>query len=120
MSRILPHLVLAAFLSSAIHPAAGAQSVPTSCPAPPAVLSSTQPNIFSEQQEQWLGDAMADMLERDMLLVSPTSLWASSSPHPRLRRWTCGTAGCSTRTPMAASSCARSSTIRHHIFRQPL
>jgi predicted Zn-dependent protease len=29
------------------------------------VLSSTQPNIFSEQQEQWLGDAMADMLERD-------------------------------------------------------
>jgi hypothetical protein len=29
------------------------------------VLNSTQPNIFSEQQEQWLGDAMADMLERD-------------------------------------------------------
>jgi hypothetical protein len=29
------------------------------------VLKSTQPNIFSEQQEQWLGDAMADMMERD-------------------------------------------------------
>jgi hypothetical protein len=40
-----------------------AQSPSASCPAPPAILSSTQPNIFSDQQEQWLGDAMADMLE---------------------------------------------------------
>ena len=32
-------------------------------PAPPYPLLTTQPNIFSEQQEQWLGDAMADMIE---------------------------------------------------------
>jgi len=36
--------------------------VPPACPAPPSVLKSTQPNIFSEQQEQWLGDAMAERL----------------------------------------------------------
>lgn len=42
-----------------------AQTIPAACPAPPAILASTQPNIFSEQQEQWLGDAMADLLERD-------------------------------------------------------
>jgi hypothetical protein len=42
-----------------------AQTTPKACPAPPAVLKSTQTNIFSEQQEQWLGDAMADMLESD-------------------------------------------------------
>lgn len=35
------------------------------CGPPPAVLTLTQPNIFSEQQEQWLGDAMADYIERD-------------------------------------------------------
>jgi Peptidase family M48 len=40
-----------------------AQTTSKSCPAPPAILNSTQPNIFSEQQEQWLGDAMADMIE---------------------------------------------------------
>jgi hypothetical protein len=43
-----------------------AAQVPTAakpCPAPPAILNSTQPNIFSEQQEQWLGDAMADQIE---------------------------------------------------------
>ena len=41
-----------------------AQAAPNGCPAPPAVLKLTQPNIFSEQQEQWLGDAMADQIER--------------------------------------------------------
>jgi hypothetical protein len=40
-----------------------AQTPVAACGTPPAVLTSTQPNIFSEQQEQWLGDAMADMLE---------------------------------------------------------
>jgi len=30
------------------------------CGKTPAILQSTQPNIFSEQQEQWLGEAMAD------------------------------------------------------------
>ncbi len=44
---------------------ATAQTPAAACGAPPAVLNSIQPNIFSEQQEQWLGDAIADMLERD-------------------------------------------------------
>ena len=34
------------------------------CGTPPAVLKLMQPNIFTEQQEQWLGDAMSDMIER--------------------------------------------------------
>src|ERR1035441_2572488 len=62
--RKLPHLSIALFLASTILTAA-AQSAPRACPAPPVILSSTQPNIFGEQQEQWLGDAMADMLESD-------------------------------------------------------
>jgi len=35
------------------------------CGSPPAILASTQPNIFSDQQEQWLGDALADQVERN-------------------------------------------------------
>lgn len=42
-----------------------AQAVSAACPGPPAVLASTQPNIFSEQQEQWLGDAIGDMLDSE-------------------------------------------------------
>ena len=57
-------LVLFALLFSAAV-AAAAQSPSKACPAPPAILKSTQPNIFSEQQEQWLGDAMADMIESE-------------------------------------------------------
>jgi hypothetical protein len=42
-----------------------AQLAPQSaCGAPPAILQSTQSNIFSEQQEQWLGEAMADDIEK--------------------------------------------------------
>jgi predicted Zn-dependent protease len=65
MTNPLARLVIASSLASATVLAAAAQTVPSACPAPPAVLNSTQPNIFSEQQEQWLGDAMADMIERD-------------------------------------------------------
>ena len=87
MTRRVFCLVVAAFLSSAAfftsltYDAAVAQAVSAEaqaapveaqavsaarngCPAPPAVLKLTQPNIFSEQQEQWLGDAMADQIER--------------------------------------------------------
>ena len=80
MSRRVSCLAVAVFLSSAAflssttfdaavaqNARAAAQAVPASvggCPAPPAVLKLTQPNIFSEQQEQWLGDAMADQIER--------------------------------------------------------
>jgi WD40 repeat protein len=42
-----------------------AQSSVPACGPPPVVAANSQPNIFSEEQEQWLGDAMADMLERD-------------------------------------------------------
>ena len=62
MSRLFSVLsLILAFNSLAAFP----QTDSKSCPAPPAILASTQSNIFSEQQEQWLGDAMADMLERE-------------------------------------------------------
>lgn len=60
--RQLPYLSIALLLAPIILTAA-AQNTPTACPAPPAILAPTQPNIFSEQQEQWLGDAMADQVE---------------------------------------------------------
>jgi hypothetical protein len=37
----------------------------SACGAPPAVFESTRTNIFSEQQEQWLGEAMADYIEHE-------------------------------------------------------
>ncbi|NYF53158.1 M48 family metalloprotease [Tunturiibacter gelidoferens] len=37
----------------------------STCGPPPAILQSTQPNIFSEQQEEWLGEAMADYIDRE-------------------------------------------------------
>ena len=42
---------------------ATAQVTYSACGPPPAILSPTQPNIFSDQQEQWLGDAIADWVE---------------------------------------------------------
>lgn len=39
------------------------------CGAPPVVPPSARLNYFSEQQEEWLGDAMADMVEGDLKLV---------------------------------------------------
>lgn len=65
LNRLLSRLALPALIFFTILFPAHSQTTPTSCPAPPAILSSTQPNIFSEQQEQWLGDAMADMIESD-------------------------------------------------------
>jgi hypothetical protein len=56
-----PLVSFALLVISATHIVAQTSS---SCPAPPAVFKLTQPNIFSEQQEQWLGDAMADLVER--------------------------------------------------------
>ncbi len=57
-------LSVSVLLSVALPRRAKAQS-PTSCGPPPAILKSTQPNIFSEQQEQWLGEATAELLERN-------------------------------------------------------
>ena len=62
-------LFLAALLSSTILNSSVAQTSPKSCPAPPAILAPSQPNIFSDQQEQWLGDAMADQIERNYKIV---------------------------------------------------
>ena len=51
----------------ALPPIALAQNAaPPVCGDPPALLRSTQPNIFSEEQEQWLGDAEADVIEREL------------------------------------------------------
>jgi predicted Zn-dependent protease len=41
-----------------------AQVAANPCGAPPAILQSAVTHIFSMQQEQWLGDAMADQVER--------------------------------------------------------
>jgi WD40 repeat protein len=58
-----PFTAFLLLLLSAIPTQAFSQASSVACGAPPAVLTSTRPNIFSEQQEQWLGDAMADQLE---------------------------------------------------------
>ncbi|HWB33185.1 MAG TPA: M48 family metallopeptidase [Acidobacteriaceae bacterium] len=63
MSRIFYRFCIP-FLLLLLHLFAQAEP-PAACGAPPTVLLSSQPNIFNEQQEQWLGDAMADMVERD-------------------------------------------------------
>src|SRR5580698_1468432 len=63
MTHSVSRLVAVLFVCSVIHASASAQTA--SCGPPPAVLASTQPNIFTGQQEQWLGDAMADMMESE-------------------------------------------------------
>jgi hypothetical protein len=65
MLPVRPRFALSVLLGYILIPAATAQTTPKACPAPPAILTPTQPNIFSEQQEQWLGDAMADMIESE-------------------------------------------------------
>ena len=40
-----------------------------SCGAPPLVAPDSRPNYFSEQQEEWLGDAMAEEVEADFRAV---------------------------------------------------
>jgi len=40
-----------------------AQNNVPACGVPPIVAANTHPNVFSEEQEQWLGDAMADLVE---------------------------------------------------------
>ena len=43
------------------------------CGAPPVVAANAQPNIFSEQQEEWLGEAMAASVEADFVPVRDTA-----------------------------------------------
>lgn len=40
-----------------------------SCPAAPTSLAPTQPDIFSAEQEQWLGEAEAEVVEQDYRMV---------------------------------------------------
>jgi len=42
-----------------------AQSLPPACGLPPISAASAQANIFNDQQEEWLGEAMADLIERE-------------------------------------------------------
>jgi predicted Zn-dependent protease len=39
------------------------------CPAAPAILTPAGTNIFNEQQEQYLGDAIAEYLEPDLRII---------------------------------------------------
>jgi predicted Zn-dependent protease len=61
---------------------AGAQSGDTralaiqQCGPPPVVTRDSQPNIFSEQQEMWLGQVEADLTERDIQPVRDAALGA--------------------------------------------
>jgi hypothetical protein len=43
----------------------GAQGVPAACGVPPISAATAQANIFNDQQEEWLGEAMADVIERE-------------------------------------------------------
>ena len=45
----------------------------TPCPAAPAVLKTAGANIFDDQQEQYLGDAIAEWMEPDLKLVKSSS-----------------------------------------------
>ena len=67
--RLIP--VFAAVLCLPVYATLSAQ---TPCGAPPAVLQSSAPNIFSEQQEQWLGDATAEEIESYLLPIKDPQL----------------------------------------------
>ena len=64
-SRLLLIPQLPLILLSMVPHAFAQLALQSACGAPPAILQSTQPNIFSEQQEQWLGEAMADYIDRE-------------------------------------------------------
>jgi len=65
VASFLAFFTFTAFNAAVAQTTSASSAAPTGCPAPPALLKPTQPNIFSEQQEQWLGDAIADMIERN-------------------------------------------------------
>jgi hypothetical protein len=50
-----------------------AQGAANGCGTATVLTANSQPNIFSEQQEEWLGDAMADSIEGDFKLARDSS-----------------------------------------------
>src|SRR4051812_6415614 len=69
MKRLLPVAWLLAF--SAVVTGSAAQQV---CPQPPALEKVAGKNIFTEQQEVDLGDAMGDNLAREFVLIDDPAL----------------------------------------------
>jgi WD40 repeat protein len=64
--------VWAAVLSAALCAGTGvARAQSSACPAEPASLKPTAPDIFNDQQEQWLGEALAELTERGMVFAPP-------------------------------------------------
>jgi WD40 repeat protein len=51
-----------------------AQTATGVCGVPPVAAADAQPNIFTEQQEEWLGDAMAESLEAEVRPVRDVAL----------------------------------------------
>ena len=62
--------LLASVLGVCFSISAIAQNASSACGTPPIDTEHAQPNIFNEQQEEWLGDAMADMVEHAYRPVS--------------------------------------------------
>ncbi|HZQ43340.1 MAG TPA: M48 family metalloprotease [Acidobacteriaceae bacterium] len=62
-----PALVLCVPLCTFAQQKPASQSA--ACGAPPIVAPDSRPNYFSEQQEEWLGEAMADQAESEFRLV---------------------------------------------------
>ena len=68
-SIVLPALVLCVFTCSA-----GAQPAsPSGCTLDPPVFTTGAPNIFNDQQEQDLGDALAEFFEPQLHLAPPSA-----------------------------------------------
>ncbi len=72
VSTIFARALLFSF--PALTVAALSQQTATPCGKPPIILQSTEPNIFSEQQEQWLGEAMADYFDHDIRQIKNPAL----------------------------------------------
>jgi predicted Zn-dependent protease len=67
LRSLLPAVLAACPLLLPAQQAATATSDDCSLPEPP--LTANRPNLFNEQQEQWLGDVMADEQEADYALL---------------------------------------------------
>jgi WD40 repeat protein len=62
---MIPRSLLFLVASAVFTILASAQQNGPACGTAPAILQAAQQNIFSEQQEEWLGEAMADHVEHE-------------------------------------------------------